>query len=394
MSRKTLRRAGLIVQNSLQSLLQPVFNVAISALVVRLAAPELWGAFVAVLVFVQLGIFFAGWGNQDYLLRAFSRQPNAIPSLWQTSLTSRLPLLIIVCLLLMIFTHPLIIVWAGAAFLAQSYAVMITYRRHFVFALVVEIVWAGIIVGGVISAGSDLTLTHLFGLFTGATALKAIGVTWHFRDLWRGIQFRFDRNFYRDAWPFFLLGLSGILASRIDLYTVSLTQPDDDIGRYQVFMNLMLYLQATAQFILLPFLKGVYRLNETSILRIGRRLFTLGLALVPVALLAAYGLFILVYDIRYAPEFMILGGLFVLPLYGYLPLIHRLYKRDEQNVVLWVNLAGAGGNFALNLLLIPPLGISGALLASAVMQWGMFAYYRWEVQNDHPMPDMPGAERV
>ncbi|HRF98208.1 MAG TPA: polysaccharide biosynthesis C-terminal domain-containing protein, partial [Aggregatilineales bacterium] len=60
---------------------------------------------------------------------------------------------------------------------------------------------------------------------------------------------------------------------------------------------------------------------------------------------------------------------------GYLPIIHQLYGKNEQNFVLWVNIVGAVINGVLNLIFIPSMGITGALFASAICQWGMLGAY-------------------
>ena len=300
--RKTRRRIGTVLLNSLNSLLQPVLNIAVSFIVVRRADEALWGAFVAVLIVVQLLLHVIAWGNKEYLLRAFSRTPAKIRTLWQTNITTR-------------------------------------------------------------------------------ATLKAMLWLLIFRDMLKGLRPRFEARYFGHAAAFFLLGFSGMLNSRIDLYTVSALLNEQATGRYQIFINLMLYLQAMAQFIMLPFAKSVYRLDDVTIRYMMMRLFRVGIIIVPFALVAAHILLLWVYGIQYDLMFMLLGGLFVLPIYAYLPLIHRLYKRNEQGAVLKKNIVSAGGNLGLNLLLLPVWGIHGALFSSALMQWTSLIYYLWRLRR-------------
>jgi hypothetical protein len=86
---KMLRRISTVLQNSLHTLLQPVLNFTVSFIVVRRADEALWSAFVAVLIIVQLILQLAAWGNKEYLLRAYSRTPVQIRTLWQTNITTR-----------------------------------------------------------------------------------------------------------------------------------------------------------------------------------------------------------------------------------------------------------------------------------------------------------------
>ena len=93
-SPKYRRRAGLIIANSFNSLLVPVFGIVVSLLVVRLTSVELWGMFVEVMIWAQLAAMVVGWGNKEFLLRAFSRQPAQMAVRWQSSLVTRSALLL------------------------------------------------------------------------------------------------------------------------------------------------------------------------------------------------------------------------------------------------------------------------------------------------------------
>ncbi|MEZ4768402.1 MAG: hypothetical protein R2844_08245 [Caldilineales bacterium] len=42
------------------------------------------------MIYVQLAAHIVGWGNKEYLLRAFSFSPAHISREWQTSLATRL----------------------------------------------------------------------------------------------------------------------------------------------------------------------------------------------------------------------------------------------------------------------------------------------------------------
>ncbi|GAB4515908.1 MAG: hypothetical protein OHK0046_20140 [Anaerolineae bacterium] len=391
---KILRRAAVIAQNALNSLLQPIISVALSFLIIRLASEALWGGFVAVLVVVQFTAHIAGWGNREHLLREFSRQPYQLTALWQRSLTTRLALFLLLVPLLLLASAPLIgmIVWGVALVVAQSYDVMLVYRKAFWVGIVIEMVGTAVLAAFILSRPAPLTVNDLLLGFTTVQWGKAAALTLIFRRLWQGFIPRLDVDLLRQGAPFFLLGFSGLLATRIDLYTVSLLLSEQDVGRYQVFINLLIYVQATANFILLPFAKSLYRLDAVTTRRIARRLFMLGLLLIPPALLLMDGLLIGLYDLRYDAAFFLLGGLFALPIYAYLPLIYQLYKLERTGVVLRVNLFGAGMNLVLNLLLLPLMGLSGALLASAVMQWGMLALYLFDMREKslNALPNLPG----
>jgi O-antigen/teichoic acid export membrane protein len=392
--RKGTRRAGTVLQSAAHQLMQPFLNIVISALVIRQTSEAVWGEFIAVLIIVQLAAHIAAWGSRDYLLRAFSEAPKQIRAQWQSSLLTRGLLVVIGAALLALYARSLsqagwLAAWLLLLVITSAFDVMIVYRKAFGTAISADVLVTVVRVAVILAVGAALTASDLIVLFTVTLLLKAAIYLWRFRDMLAPARWHLDAAHYRAAFPFFLLGFSGILASRIDLYTVSIFEPDAEVGRYQVFINLMLYLQAISQFILLPYLKTLYRMADASLFKVGRRLFALGVVALPPALLAAWLLLRAVYPFEFSVYWAVLGGLFVLPIYGYLPLIHRLYSRHEQNAVLWANVGGAGLNLAGNLLLLPLLGTMGALLSSTLMQWGFFAYYVAHARTHHD-PALPG----
>lgn len=401
-STKNRRRLMTVLQNALNSLLLPVFNIVVSLLVVRLASEALWGGFVAVMVGVQLVAHIAAWGNKEYLLREFSRQPHQMAQHWQMSLTTRLVLFSGLALSFVVFGGTLgrvllMALWGAALVLAQSYEVVVLYRKDFGYAIVVELIAVAVLAGAVVMLTDTLTVDLLILLFTVSSGLRAVLFGLRYRQLINQFSARLDLTHLRLALPFFLLGFSGLLASRIDLYTVSALLSDEAVARYQVFINLIIYVQAISNFILLPYAKSVYRLDDRAIPKIALRLFVVGLVLLIPALAAAYWLLLNVYHFRFSVAFMVIGGLFALPIYAYIPYIYRLYKHDAQGYVLWVNLIGAGLNLLLNLLLLPTLGLIGALLSSAIVQWGMLIAYLLEArslsrtENPHAVPEVPST---
>jgi O-antigen/teichoic acid export membrane protein len=380
MQRKLLNRGATIIQNTFNSLLLPVFNVAVSALVVRVASAELWGAFVAVLVVVQFGAHVVAWGNKDYLLREFSRHPNQIDLPWQTGLVTRAAVFAALCPLLLAFEFPLsrlalVILWGLGLVAAQSYEVLILYRRDFTFAILTETVAAAGLILTILLLGSDLSVDMLIGLFAAAQFVRTAAFAVRFRGVLRDFRPHISARYLRLAAPFLLLSLSGLLSSRIDLYAVSYFLPERAVGEYQIFINLMIYLQAIANFVILPYVKAIYRLDDSAIFKIVTRLFLLGALLLIPALPGAYWLLGALYDIHYPAEFLLLGGALVLPVYAYAPLVYRLHKRGQQRVVLKISLLGAAANLTLNMILLPRIGAVGGILASAAMQWGIMIFY-------------------
>jgi O-antigen/teichoic acid export membrane protein len=375
-----------IALNTLQNLLTPVLNITISALVVRIASRELWGEFVGWLITAQLLAHILAWGNKEYLLRQFSQHPHHMTDMWWSAFIVRFLLYLVICPVLLVLDGGwLLVIWIAPLVIAQSHDVLVIFRRHFAFAVLTDtLLTIGMLV--MLIAGGDITQGRLFAVFIIGAWGKALVYAMryhHMHTIWfylkTSVRSHSLMNFayFRHALPFFLLGLSGMLASRIDLYTLSAIAPKGDVAMYQVAINLLLYVQAGANFILIPFVKTLYRLDKPTIDKITIRLFVFGCLIMPVAVMGIALVIGWIYDLHYPSRFWVMAGLFALPIFGYLPIIHRLYGQNAQNHVLWVNIIGAGCNGVLNLMLIPPLGITGALTASAMCQWAMLLAYIW-----------------
>ncbi|GAB4163821.1 MAG: hypothetical protein Fur0021_39220 [Candidatus Promineifilaceae bacterium] len=380
---KKRRRLGTVVKNAFYSLLLPVFNVVVSFLVIRRASLELWGAFVNVMIVVQLAAHLVNWGNKEYLLRAFSQAPAGISRAWQTSLGTRLLLFagLAATAWLWGFTPTrtlLVIGWGLGQVLVQSYDVLVLYRRDFLFAAAVELARLGFMAGVIWQQGSLATVDTLITLFCGAYLAQAAALTWRFRrQVLVGLAGRVDLGYFRQAFPFFLLGLSGLLQSRIDLYAVNFYLPPAQVGQYQVFMNLMIYAQSVSAFVLLPFVKTLYRLPAGVMGKIAARLAGLGLLLLGPFLLLAHLALTYLYQFTLSPLLLAAGGFFIWPIFVYLPAIYALYKDNRQAAVVQVNALGIAANLGFNLLLLPRLGMLGAAAAGAAAQWLMLLAYGW-----------------
>ena len=397
------RRALTVLTNTVNSLIVPGFGVLVSLLVVRRGSTELWGAFVAVMIYVQLAAHIIGWGNKEYLLRAFSFSPAHIAREWQTSLITRLALLIPVgAVVVMLSPSPalagLALAWCAGLVLYQANDVLILYRKDFVYSIIIELAAIALLVGAVMWQGPNLTVSNLVFWFALTAWLKAAAFLLRYRGhVLAHRAGRFWLPYFRVALLFFLLGFSGLLQSRVDLYAVNYYLPPTQVGQYQVFINLMLYLQSISAFILMPFAKTIYRLDTTTIARMSIRLLALGIAIVVPGLVLAYAVLIHLSQYAVPPAAMVLGGLMVLPSYFYLPIIYSFFRANRQIVVLAVNLIGIAASLALSVSLLPRIGMAGALTASAASQWLMLAIYvvwgrRLRNQGTPPLETAPVAK--
>lgn len=378
------RRVSRVGASLLSRVAQPIAALLISVLVVRLASFELWGAFVSVLIAVQLAAIVVGWGNREYLLRAFSRSPAALAPLWRSCLATRLLLFPIVCAPLLVSglaPHQALIVagWCLGLVLAQAYEPLVVYRRAFGFTAGIELATLAAFVVGLLLAGRALSFDLLLIGFCASSMARALVLALRFHaDLQLNMPGQanlIDTSYFRSALPFFLIGLSGLLQSRIDLYLAAAFLPHADLGRYQALMNFLIQLQALSAMLLIPFLPALYRMPRAAVLRLALRLFVVGLAIAITALPGVQVALTLLYGFTPAPGLLLLGGLFVLPPFFYGVLVYLHFKTDRQSDVVRITCVGIALNTGLSLLLLPQLGMIGGLAAATAAQWFLLGIY-------------------
>jgi O-antigen/teichoic acid export membrane protein len=399
-SPRVRKRLVVIITNSANSLLVPLFSPMVSVLVVRLAGIGLWGDYVTVLVVAQLVSHIIVWGNKDYVLREFARSPAALSAAWQTSTFTRLPLLLVAAVVLALFgfsPERWLLVWLLAAVLtlAQSFEVFVLYRRDFMFGLGVEVLTVTLLAAPIVALRGALTVDTLLLIYIVANVVETGVYYWRYRrEAAGGLAGRFELAWLRRAWPFFLLGFSGLLQSRMDLYAVTAALPRDAVGHYQIYTNQMIYVQSVSAFVLVPFVKSLYRLSYRTILALSLKLGLVGVAVAAVGVPAAALVLHYVYALDFALPYFAAGVLFVLPIYFYLPIIYALFKVDKALWVVAANVLGVLLSLALNLWWLPIFGALGAAWASAATQWALLLLYLiWSrpvgrVTDALPVPDL------
>jgi O-antigen/teichoic acid export membrane protein len=387
---KLIKRAFASGLNAARSLLPAFVNFVMAYLVISNYSQALWGGFVNDLIFITLSISLLSWGNKEYLLREFSKTPTKIEQLWKTALASRMVLLLLpLALIFILFEQELwapLSLWLLGAFLFQALDVLVIYHRKFRWAIVTEFIAFVFLLVFLKISESSLSIVHIVWAFALANISKFVLLVPAFKKVFsqKG-GFTFSGAFFMAALPFLLIGLSGLLQSKTDLYIVNFFEAKSDVGVYQVVINVFIYMQAFAGFALVPFSKNLYRLSRAKMLRLSIRFFALGMAFLCLAVPAAYALLNGLYDFNLSFDFYVYGVLLVMPCFYYLPIIHLLLGQRKEKQVMYINFAGAIVNLVLTITLVQVLSIKGALIGSAVAQWVMLFCYLYlinQLKND------------
>lgn len=380
-ARRLLRRLGHSSLFALMELFSPIFNFLLSLLVVRLVSLQLWGEFVYVLIALHVAGQVLSWGHKSQVLREISRRPARLPVIWWRNLATRALLLVPVTggVLLLPIAADIragMLVWLAAQFIYKSFDVLVQFRRLYGVALGLEAGAAALLLSFAAASSSALTLPRLVAAFAAMQLLKAVllALVLH-RDVPLAAAAKPQLALLRTGLPFFLTGFISQLQAKTDLFCVAALLPAVEVGRYQILISLLWNLQSLAIFIVVPILPQLYRMPWQRIDRLSRRLF--GLAVVAgIPGIVAVALLLRLYRL---PPFdlpaFVLGYVFVLPFFCALPKIHYLFAGHRQGIVAFTMLSAAGANACLNLVLIPVFELEGALLATAIVQWGMLLVF-------------------
>ena len=106
---KYIKRLKTISLFGMSQLLS-VFSVLIlSYIIIQFHSIELWGEYVEILIWTNVFLLFLSFGNNDYLLKLFSKNPSKINQQWTNNLIARSillpPSLLLILFILKIFVH-------------------------------------------------------------------------------------------------------------------------------------------------------------------------------------------------------------------------------------------------------------------------------------------------
>ncbi len=370
-----IRRGRIVAVNAIRHLMVPLENLGAAWLVVvfRDGAAQ-WGAFVGTQIVVGLTVHALSWGNKDWLLRRAAEEPASMARLWQGALWARARFLPLACVAVFFLGHDTatalwVVLWISAAFLVQSFDAPILITRRFKTAIVIEMAAFAAVVWLLIQPVDLGPETVIRAWAVGALVRALLLLLVLLKRLGPGFVPEVEPRYFAAAAPFFLLGLSGMLQSKMDLYMANLMLDDAEIGRYQVIVNTFIMLQAGGAFLVVPFAKTLYRAKEAVLAAFARSVWLIGFGITAVGIGGAWVLLNGVYHFGLGLSWFVLGALLVLPVFGYSPRVYRLFRAGQERMVVIISLAGAAVNLVVSLVLLGTLGAIGALIGSVISQW-------------------------
>ncbi len=353
----------------------PVFSLLISLIIVRNYGSLLWGDYVQVLLWLNIGAHFAAYGSKEFLLRKFSNNPSESTSDFKSSITARLPIVILIGLSFIalpyfgLYRSLWMFLWLLCRFIYQSYDAVIIWKRKIEFNIFIELTtglalllifkyWQGNI--------STLDLLKWFAL---AEILKAIiMIVFNHNDYIPSFSLGLDFTQLKESSLLFLIGFAGLLHSRVDQLLATHFLPSTELAFYQILMSMLLMSQSIGYFILQPFVKNLYRLSEESINKIALKLLFIGGLSAPALVITIGYILSELYQFEITSYILIGGFIFIVPFFFSIAYIYSLYKMKVEKQVLYVNLIIIFLNLLILPFVFPRYGISGAIIFASSLQ--------------------------
>ena len=373
-----MKKLKPILFNIIRGYATSVFNFLIALYGIKTYGKENWGEIVALLLWVFFVVFFSNWGNQEYLLRKYSRNPSNIFELYTKNLFSRSSLLIFSFLIFLFFPfHIALLAWGLIVlmFFYNSLNSLIIYHQKFGEQLFAECAGAFKILYTIFSFPFDIST--LLTTYCIAFTFKLIYLTIDLK-LWRNkCTFNFSFQEFTNANSFFLIGFMGWLVSKTDLYIVSYFFTKTTLSSYQLFSTSFLMLQALSALMLLPYNKHFYRLNQVTIDAIQRKIAIISIPIALIGTVAIWLLLSFLVGINFPIYYYLFGFFTVIP--HYLTAIDylKLKRENQEKRIAALNIIGFLSTLLTSVLLINTLGLEGLLYSMMFTQWLLFLLLKY-----------------
>lgn len=387
LKRRYQKRTATAGFNVLRHLLVPLSQFILAKVAIDQQGTTFWGQIVGIMIYVQLAAMLTSWGQKEYSLREMSLNPAKERHIWNRTFWTRTPLLLagILILSLSIPSYAIgpVIVWTCSLFAIQSFESLVLARNKTQAFGISEIVISFLFIAIIWWLRDyEFMVGQVLWLLAGVNLARALYSLMVFRSTLI-FQIAFDWGFFKKSLPFFLLGLSGMLFSKVDLYVADFYLSESDLGQYQLFITAFIQIQAMAGFILMPFAKNLFRLRISQILSLAFRFFLFGILITSIGALAIRFLLKEVYSIELEHQVYALGFLFASSTFFCLPIIHYLYGQKLEKRILVLNWSGFVLNLTLSIALIIPLGFKGLILATAIAQLLISVVYLWFIVREN-----------
>ena len=375
-NKKIIERLKTISLFGISQLLSAFSVLILSYIIIQYHSLELWGEYVEILIWINVFLLFLSFGNNDYLLKSFSKNPSTINQQWANNLYSRSILLVLSLLLILfipvfnrleVFIFTLILF----QFFNQSFKVLIVYHRKYTPNIWIESSFLIVLIALIFYNLNSLNLKLIIQILIIAQGFKCLLFSILLLKDFGKIKPQFQILELKRSVPFFIPLAVGTFRSKIDIYYGTHFFSFSNLSKYQVFLSFLALAQMSSTFAITPYLKNYYRSSHTTIKKVQKRFFIYGWGFAIIATLIMYIAISKVYQLEFTLLQYGFAFLFIIPLFLHILLVNEYYKKDQQNKIalfasLVVIIQVIAGYF-----LIKYWDINGALLLKILGQWSI-----------------------
>lgn len=378
---KYTKRLRPILGNAVNLFLPSMANMLLSAVVIYKTDSQLWGQIVIYQIFFYLVTAIINWGNKEYLLLNFSKNPSKIVALWQQSFISRfwfllLPSLVFTFLFFPIFTAINIVCWISLRFVVQSFESIWVFNKTYSHSILSEIL-ALLPILLLFVDGFQISDQSILILLTAMFLIRFGLITLRHRHLFEKIAFfKADIGILKYSLSFMLLSLVGFLQTKSDLYCIGYFSEKSVIGKYQILTSMANLIYLLPGFLITPFTKHIYRLSTESLRNLEYKLLAQGVFASTIHLALSIWIMQVIYDLKF--DNLTYGLLYmgmILPFLSIIP-IHKIYRDNGQRYVFIVSFVGILVNVICCTSLIPIWQINGAIASNLCTSLFLFFSFR------------------
>ncbi len=368
----------LILINTLRGFSVPMFNFLIAVFGIKFFGKEDWGTLINILLWVFFVVFSLGWGNKEYLIRKYSKNPTKIEHAFYSNFLSRSALLPLALVFFFFFPFSIAIKCVALVVLMHSYNALdslVIFYQKFSAQFIAEIVAFGIVFISVLYIES-YSLDIFLELYCWAFLAKLLLLSVSFK-LWdKKFSYEFSIQEFKAGFWFFALGFSGWATSKIDLYIVNLYLPKARLSEYQLLIAAFLMLQAVASFITIPFRKHMYR---SSVSLLNKIQIKLNFIAIPLTSLGGFMIWLFMeqfVQLNLHYSYYSMGVLISIPSFYYTLDVLELMKNNQERKIIYMNCIGFVCNFIAVLVFIKKHEVFGVLVSVCIMQWIVLILYK------------------
>ncbi len=349
----------------------PLLNFLTLFIGIKFYGKENWGEFISISIWIYFIAFVAKWSGQHYLIKELSKNVSNYLSVFYSNLIERAFLLLPSLVLFFLLPVPLAcsaLLTLLLLFVSTSFETLLIFKQKLQLHFFIEL-------AGIVSLFTgfylfpEFNLTTIFYLFSASYLVKIILVVTCVRLSCQPVFLSFSLRNLIKSFPYFLIGFSGWLASKCDIYVVSIFFTKKEISEYQILMSSFLMLQALPAYLILPITTHLFRLSDVSTNKIQRKISWLALPIVAFFSLVIWCILVFFMQIKFSFLIYFFAALSCLPTFFYTVEVTRLYKQNKEKTIMYSCFMLFLVTLFFMWLLLPMFKILGMVMSVCIAQW-------------------------